>query len=89
MPPFPPRKTSGKATGPRRLDGNVLDVAGVTSLLGMSQKMVRARTSRGLLPHRKWGGRIVFLRMEIEHFFETLPGITAAEAIQNVKDRES
>jgi len=48
---------------------------------------VRARAARGQLPHRKLGGRLVFLRAEIEAFLAALPGVTSAEALENVRAR--
>ncbi len=78
----PPAKRAGVATGRRRLDGEVLDVAGVALLLGMTEKTVRARVARQLLPHRRWGSRVVFLRVEVLAFLAKLNGVTVAEALQ-------
>ncbi len=57
----PPRKRKGQGSGPRRLNGVVLDVPAAAELLGATEKVVRARAARGLLPWRRWGGRILFL----------------------------
>ena len=54
----------------------------------MTQKTIRARVDRGLLPYRKWGGRIVFIRSEIEEFFQNLPGRSADEALRNQVERQ-
>lgn len=83
----PPRKRAGQASGRRRLDGEVLDVATVAVLLGTSEKCVRARIARGLLPHRRFGGRIVVLADELEIFLAALPGISAEKALRNVAAR--
>ena len=48
----------------------------------MTQKTIRARVDRGLLPYRKWGGRIVFIRSEIEEFSQNLPGRSVDEALR-------
>ena len=79
----PPRKQNGQAAGPRRIDGEeVLDVRGMKEY-GMTRKTTYARVSRGLLPFRKWGGRIIFLRSEVEQFLRQLPGVTVDEALEN------
>ena len=77
----PPRKT-GQGKGPRRFTGNLLDVAGLAEEQGMTQNTIRARVERGVLPYRKWGGRIVFIRSEIEEYFQNLPGRSVNEALQ-------
>lgn len=77
----------GPGTGRRRLDGELLDVIGAAALLGTSEKCIRSRTARGLLPHRKWGGRVVFLRAELLDFIGKLEGCTVREALDNVATR--
>ncbi|MGH7388850.1 MAG: helix-turn-helix domain-containing protein [Candidatus Rokuibacteriota bacterium] len=83
----PPRKRAGLPTGPRRLDGEVLDVAGVAQLLGATEKTVRARVARQLLPHRRWGGRVVFMRAELMTFLSKLEGVSVNQALANVAGR--
>jgi hypothetical protein len=80
----PPVKKAGVPTGRRRFDGEVLDVTGVTGLLGGTDKMVRSRVSRGLIPHRRWGGRVIFLRSEVLAFLARLEGVTPDEALVNI-----
>jgi hypothetical protein len=84
-----PKKSAGQATGPRprRLDGEVLDITATAALLGTSAHTIRARAARGLLPHRRWAGRIVFLRREVLEFLTKLDGCTLAEALANVATR--
>ena len=84
----PPPKKTGQGKGPRSFRGNLLDVAGLAEEQGMTQKTIRARVDRGLLPYRKWGGRIVFIRSEIEEFFQNLPGRSADEALRNQVERQ-
>ena len=81
------RKAAGRPTGPRRFDGELLDVHGAGGMLGCSEKVVRARVARRLLPFRRFGGRIVFLRKELETFIANLPGCLLAEAQQNLAVR--
>ncbi len=86
---LPPRKKAGQATGPRRINGLLMDVASVARKYGMSQKKVRADVARGLLPHRqsRVGGRILFLEDEIIDFYRRLPGVTMSEALANIAAR--
>jgi hypothetical protein len=39
------------------------------------------------MPHRRLGGRIFFLRTELEAWLETLNGVTLDEALENLKVR--
>ena len=71
----------------RRFRGEVLDVPAVAERLGVTQKLVRARIARGLLPHRRYSGRIVVLAAELERFLAALPGVSAEQALVNVSAR--
>jgi Helix-turn-helix domain len=84
----PPRKKKGKPTGPRSIDGEILDVTAVAKLLGIKPKMARARASRRLLPFRRWAGRLIFIRSEVLAFLEQLSGCRAEEALENLEARE-
>ena len=55
--------------------------------LGTTEKTVRARADRCLLPARRFGGRVVFVRAELVRFLEELPGVTTADAVENIKRR--
>ncbi len=78
----PPAKRNGQALGRRRIDGEVLDVAGVARLLGTSEKTIRSRVARQQLPHRRWGGRVVFLRGELLAFLAKLDGCSIEKALE-------
>ena len=82
-----PRKRAGVPTGPRRLNGLVLDVATMARELGCTEKRVRSQAARGFLPYRKDGGRVVFLRHEVLAFLDRLPGVTAEQALANIAQR--
>ena len=71
----------------RAINGELLDIARASQLLGCSQKALRARVSRRIVPFRKFGGRIVFRRTELEQFIECLPGVTVAQAKANLAAR--
>ena len=71
----------------RAINGDLLDIASASQLLGCSQKMMRARLARRIVPFRKLGGRIVFRRAELEQFIDGLPGVTVAQAHANLAAR--
>jgi hypothetical protein len=87
-PRIPPKKRDGSGTGPRRINGAVFDVPGASQHYGGTVKQWYARVARGMLPYRKWGGRIIFLRAELDEFFSNLPGVTPDEARNNVERRQ-
>ena len=71
--------------GPRRIDGAMMDIGRGAAFLGLPPKAARARIERGTLPYRRLGGRIVFLRRELERFLESLDGVTLDEALSNLR----
>jgi hypothetical protein len=83
----PPKKRPGVPTGPRRLNGAAMDVATAALELGDTAKGTRAKIARGLLPHRRLGGRIVILRDELRSFLAQLPGVTVDQALENIAAR--
>ena len=83
----PPKKQAGQGVGPRRLNGTMKDVSTMATLLGTSEGKVRSAVARGLLPYRRWGGRVVFLEDDVHDFLAKLPGITAEEALANIVRR--
>ena len=76
-------------TCPLIFNGQILDVSTFAEVYGGTEKQARARAARGLLPHRRWGGRLVFLKREIDQFFDGLPGVSLEEARQNLMRRSS
>ena len=83
----PPKKRPGQGKGPRTLNGELMAVAAVATFLGCNPKVVRARIGRGLLPHRRWGGRIIVLRSELIQFMQRLEGTSVDEAVKNQRAR--
>jgi hypothetical protein len=73
----------------RRFNGELLDIAAASQLLGCSEKTLRSRVSRRLVPFRKFSGRVVFRRSELEQFIEDLPGCSLEEAQNNLGTRGS
>lgn len=45
----------------------------VAELLGVSPAAVRNMIYRGNLPARRWGGRLIVLREDLERFLRSLP----------------
>lgn len=71
----------------RRINGAALDVRGGSAFCGWSEKTSRGLVSRGLMPHRRLGARIFFLRAELETWLTTLEGVTLADAMANLAAR--
>ena len=88
LPPKKRTKREGEAKKLRSIDGEAQDVAALARSLGTSQYTVRSRVDRGLLPYHRWGGRIIFIRSELQEFFTQLDGVSVAEALENVAKRK-
>lgn len=76
----PPKKQPGQGTGPRAINGAALDVRAASGFYGGTDKQTRGLVERRLIPFRRLGGRIVFLRSELEAWLQDLPGCTLDEA---------
>ncbi len=85
----PPKKRKGQGTGPRRINGFVLDIATGAQFAGWTEKAMRARVGRGRVPYRRDGGRIIFIRDELETFLRRLPGVGVDEALKNERARRT
>ena len=83
----PPRKRNGQATGRRSFAGEILDVATAAAFLGVTEKTLRARVTRRMVPFRRWGGRICFLRSDLVAFLTALDGCEVEEALMNERTR--
>lgn len=82
-------KRAGGRRGPQRLAGeDKLGLAEAALFLGITEKMIRGRVARGDLPHRRWGKRLVFSKRAIEAYFDQLPGLSVAEALEARKARD-
>lgn len=67
--------------------GILLDVKAAALMLNCSEKAVRTRVSRQLLPFKRLGSRILFRRDELEQFIASLPGVSLQEAKHNIAMR--
>jgi hypothetical protein len=83
----PPRKRPGVPTGRRTLNGVIMDVPSVAAYRGETEKSIRAKVARKLVPFRKQGGRVIFIKSEIDEFHRRLPGVTLEEALRNAAAR--
>jgi hypothetical protein len=72
----------------KAINGQLLDIATASQLLGCSERSLRARVAQRLVPFRKFSGRVVFRRAELEQFIEQLPGVTVAQAQANLAARQ-
>lgn len=84
---IPPRKRPGQGLGPRTVNGAMMDVRTATVFLGGTEKQLRGMVARRLIPWRRLGGRILFLRSELENWLLSLEGVTLDEARENLKMR--
>ena len=84
----PPKKKLGQATGPRTIKGAILDVHALAREWGITENTVRSRVARHLIPFRRWGGRVVFIRGELDSFLKSLPGVSTEEALNNHEERQ-
>ena len=83
----PPKKRAGQGKGPRTFNGEVMDKRATANFVGCSIKTVDSHIYRGLIPHRKWGGRIIVLRSELIQFIQRLEGTSVDEALNNQRAR--
>lgn len=83
----PPRKKPGQGLGPRTINGALLDVRAGTQFIGGTEKQTRALVARRLIPFRRLGGRIVFVKKELESWIASLVGVTLEEALANREAR--
>lgn len=83
----PPRKRAGQGRGPRTMNGALLDVRAGTAFIGGTEKRTRALIARRLIPFRYLGGRIVFIRAELEAWLHSLDGCTLEEVKANAESR--
>ena len=69
------------------MDGIALDVRTGSAFCGWSEKTTRGMIDRGLMPHRRLGGRIILIRAELETWLQALDGIGPEAALENVRAR--
>jgi hypothetical protein len=66
-------------------EGLVLEFEQGAAFVGFSENVLRHLVERGAVPHRRLGGRVVFLRAELTRFVETLPGVSLEQALERAK----
>lgn len=64
----------------------MLDVKGVASLLGLTEKGLRRQVDRRRVPYRRLGRKVVFIKSEIEAWMNALPGAKLEEVLSEQKE---
>jgi excisionase family DNA binding protein len=67
--------------------GQLLDVNSGATLMGQTERWVRKRIERKVIPFRKIGGRVYLVRSELEEWLARAPGVSPTEAIDNALAR--
>lgn len=73
----------------KRRESLFCDVKEAARVIGCSERAVRARVARQVIPCRRLGKRVLFLRAELEQFLAGLPGVTLDEARRNQEARNA
>ena len=63
------------------------DLPEAATILGVTDKALRARVARQAVPYRKLGGRVMFVMSELELFIEALPGVSLELALEKNIER--
>ncbi|MCI0625913.1 MAG: helix-turn-helix domain-containing protein [Acidobacteria bacterium] len=61
----------------------ILNVSSVAAFLGVTDKAVYAKVARRCIPFRKWGGKLIFVKSEVEEFLARLQGVEVHDALEN------
>jgi len=69
------------------MTGQGMSVKQTAEWLGWTEKCLRGRISRHLIPHRKLGRNVILWRSEVEAWREQLPGCSVEQAIENLRNR--
>jgi predicted DNA-binding transcriptional regulator AlpA len=86
----PPKRKPRDREQPKQLrtmNGFALDVRSASAFCGWSEKKTWRLVARKLLPFRKLGGRVLFLKPELEQWLLNLDGVTLEEAQANQEAR--
>jgi hypothetical protein len=84
----PPEKQDAPRRKPSVINGALMDVRTASAFCGWTEKTTRALIARAVIPHRKVGARVVFVRSELEEWIaSTLPGVSLEEAKVNQAER--
>jgi excisionase family DNA binding protein len=67
--------------------GKGLSVKQAAEWLGWTEKCLRGRIDRHLIPHRKLGRNVILWRSEVEEWLKQLPGCSVEEALENLRNR--
>jgi excisionase family DNA binding protein len=81
------RKRDRRIMRARLVNGALLDVRHAAQFLGVTEKTLRARVARRVVPFKRLGGRVVFVKADLEAFLSSLDGCTTHEALDNMRAR--
>lgn len=76
-------KQPGKAIGIEGLRGTYLDTSELAAYLGRTPQAIRDMVCRHKIPFRKPGGRLLFIKSEIDTWVQGSKGITLNELQKN------
>jgi excisionase family DNA binding protein len=60
----------------------LLDVAAVATVIGTTEKTIRARIARRQLPYLRLGGRIVIRRAALLQYLQSLEVVSVIDAVE-------
>ncbi len=69
------------------MTGQGMSLKQAAEWLGLTEKSLRRRIDRHLVPHRRVGRNIMLWKTELESWREQLPGCDVEEALLNLKNR--
>lgn len=84
-------KRDGRPASAAPREPLLIDPDKVLAFMGLrTQSQIRHLIERRQIPFRRLGGRIVFLRRELEAFLARAPGCSVEEAVRNAgREREA
>ena len=69
------------------MKGEGISVKKGAEWMGTTEKCLRRRIDRGLVPHKKVGRSILLWKSELEEWRQQLPGCDVETALANLKSR--
>ena len=64
------------------MDKEILTTAEAAAYISRTPGAIRNLVLRRAIPHRKPGGRLIFLRSELDQWLDTAPGIRVEDILQ-------
>ncbi len=70
-----------------RYDGLAMSIDAAAEFIGCTPRALRSMAERQIVPFRRRGFRLLFLRSELEQWLDKLPGVSLNQAIKNRQQR--